>query len=92
MTARQVLTSRQVLRIGGQCARLWILAYAAFILDCRFAGGAPLTCWRQNPFIVPIADIERLMTVAAGAGLGGWLGYNTYNPSLRDPRRPDEPS
>jgi len=92
MTARQVLTSRQVLRIGGQCARLWILAYAAFILDCRVAGGAPLTCWRQNPFIVPIADIERLTTLAAGLGVGGWLGWNTYNPSLRDPRRPDEPS
>jgi hypothetical protein len=28
-----------------------------------------------------------LVTALGGLGIGGVLGYHTYNPALRDPRR-----
>ena len=61
----------------------------AYIVDCRLSGGGLATCWTAGPLVV---SVDELIKVAGALGVGGWLGFNTYNPSLRDPRRPDEPS
>jgi len=71
---------------------VWYLTWLGVGIDCRRAGGGSTACWGQNPLTIQvrISDLERLLTALGGLGVGGWLGYNTYNPSLRDPRLPDE--
>jgi len=54
-------------------------AGAAYIVDCRVAGGPVQDCWLTG---LPIAGL------GAGAGAGFRLGYETLNPHLR---REDQP-
>jgi hypothetical protein len=79
----------QAIRIGLLCGGLWAGLWLAFVVDCRIAGGHQRACWAENPITPQVPAIERLLLAAGGAGLGGWLGFNTYNPSLRDPRQRD---
>jgi hypothetical protein len=57
-----------------------VLAGAAYIVDCRTAGGDVERCWLTG---LPIAGL--------GATGGGafQLGYETLNPRLRKPEDPD---
>jgi hypothetical protein len=58
----------------------------AWIVDCRRSSGQLERCWQSGPLVV---SVDQLVQLAAASGVAGWVGFNTYNPSLRDPRRRD---
>jgi hypothetical protein len=83
--------------------RAWITALAiaavslayrtAYVVDCRRSGGPVEPCWTRGPLVLTL-NVDDVVKIAGALGVGGWLGFNTYNPSLRDPRagrRPDPP-
>jgi hypothetical protein len=59
----------------------WFGFRIAFIVDCRMAGGGLLACWKTEPLLPSPKDAGAIL---AAAGAAGVLGYNTYNPNLRN--------
>jgi hypothetical protein len=73
---------------------------AGLIWDCRRAGGEVMTCWKEGVALSGLGSTGPLALVIGLAGhqnRASWRdGYNTLNPSLRDPRAggtdPTEPT
>jgi hypothetical protein len=80
-------TINAVLKYGGRIAAVWYLTWLGVGIDCRLEGRSSLACWKENPLTIQVTDVGRLVTALGGLGIGGVLGYHTYNPALRDPRR-----
>ena len=84
-------TARAIARNFWALLILWAVARGVFIAHCSASGERVIPCWTQGPLVFTADDLTKLATALGGLGLGGWLGYNTYNPNLRDPRRrPDD--
>ena len=77
----------KAIRISGRVVVVWYLTWLGVGIDCRLEGRSSSVCWKENPLTIQIADVGKLITALGGIGIGGVLGYNTYNPALRDPRR-----
>jgi hypothetical protein len=84
--------ARTAARSAAAAAVLWYLTWLGVGIDCRLAGGPAPGCWRDNPLTPQIDANQAIPLLLAGLGVGGAaggiLGYNTYNPTLRDPRQP----
>jgi hypothetical protein len=73
---------------------------AGYIWDCRREGGRPQECWEKGLALSGLGATGPLALVVGLAGQqnrASWRdGYNTLNPSLRDPRAggtdPTEPT
>lgn len=72
-------------------ASLALVFRVSYIVDCRRSSGQLLLCWERGPLAFPAITVDQWGQILAAsgmsAGLAGWAGYNTYNPSLR--RRDD---
>lgn len=69
--------------IGLFASLVAIACGVGFIVDCRRDGGKLSECW-----ITGQGMINRAIDLAAGAAVGGVMGYWTLNPALhKDDRR-----
>lgn len=66
-------------------ASLVIVFATAYLVDCRWNTRGPWNgqdrCW---------LTAGSMMGIGGMGGAGYYLGYNTYNPNLRDPKRTEQ--